>query len=235
MSVHVRPEPGLVYLLVVLSIGCHGSWEERECTEDEQDFLAAAVELVAAVEGSVPAILEQRLGEETVPFSEIVDELVSAHEGGRIRCATFDQDSVEWETGAAAHQATRIIAVNVESHAWTEGLARWSAARHYAAYSYQEVEERIASGTYEVLVDMKTDARGTLYEPTIIAGCLAHEAAHLATGLGHTGDAVDVHTDAALTDFIVEVGLATRRAIYWDVWLPESNHLTELFVQTHPP
>jgi hypothetical protein len=56
------------YLLALLSVGCNSRWEGRECTEDELGFLASSVDLVSAVEGSVPAIIEQRIGEETVPL-----------------------------------------------------------------------------------------------------------------------------------------------------------------------
>ena len=220
-------------LAVVLVSACGDRWDLRDCTADEQRFIDAGIDRAVAVEASVAEILAQRCGEDLLPFKEVIDELVEVRDRDRIRCGVPASESAKYELAGAAELVAGTITLNIEGKYWSEALDSWLDSEYVGDHDEEEIADMVAASSLEEFWELEAAAYHYYYGPARVASILTHEAAHLATGEGHPGEDLEIFLDDTMTDYTIEVGNATRTAIYWEVWVPERTELGELFEATH--
>ncbi len=196
------------------------------------------LEHMQAVAGAVDSIVAQRFDGEAIPFDDVLQEAQRRREAGDIRCAapSWDRASLDgrsMEAGGIAYIDKGLIYVNVEGGNWAKAVDLWHQGRDYGALDPLTIEQRVSTASWDEFAQLKQQARGWYLGPSLPARYLAHEAAHLATGQVHEGGRFALGADGALTDEVIEIGLATQTAIYWELWQLESARLDELYVAAH--
>lgn len=224
----------LAVLAVCLGVAqaCDDPWEHRECTADESRFIDVAIDRATTVEAAVQRDMEARFGDGVFDYAEVVEELRDVRERGDLRCGVPEVPLHGAEAIGLANRNHGTITLNVEGYYWTEGFEAWLAAEYIGELEAGELSETIQASSLTGYWLLQSAAYHETYGPAVVAGSLVHEAAHLATNQGHGGEFAEIALDESQTDYMYEVEDATRRAIYWELWMPGKTSMAQVYASS---
>jgi hypothetical protein len=225
----------MVFLTAALS-GCglfssDVEWTEvRECTSNEMAFIDHSIHELGLVEIEV----EGEINNDNFTFNDILSQLRIVQEDNSFRCGlaelTFDAENMtDGDIRSQANWHYDEIWMHVESDDWLRAFPSWLNSRGYGNLTDEDKIKIAASDDYETYQLLLDDAGDYLYEPSPVAGTLAHEAGHLFTGAHHSYDAEDIDDDSSAADgYLDDLHTVCDDAIFLEVYVPEYTWLEEI-------
>lgn len=217
-------------------IGCGSThdWATRDCDAEELAFIDAGIALASAVAPEAGAVLAERHPDEPVEYDRILERLARLRDRGDIRCSDGPDPSDE-DAGAQgvprayADMSAGQVVINTNSPYWGPVERAYNDGAWYGALDPQTVEDRLATADWGEFGELKAAAREHVFAPATAAESLVHETAHLLTAPRYHHEIGSAYDDIDRTDFVCEAGELTRSAAYWQIWMPERQHLDSLY------
>jgi hypothetical protein len=201
-------------------------WDTEVCEGEALELVDRAIAEAIVVEPYVDSHLSYRFEGEYPEYSVILEQLLGARSGDRIRCGRPLEEAPH-KSGAFATSDGGIV-LNTDEETWNNSLESWQAGQEYGTLSASEVEAAIAGMEYDEFEQLTAIAWDYLVGPAGVTEMLVHEAVHLATP-----DCC--HHEAGVPrdcDFVDAVGQLAAHGVYWERWVDEGQWLHEVYWKT---